>query len=111
MQKQPSPYEFNCHTADYESELGKKNKVNETDIVVVNPDINYRLSKEWNNKLYAASQEQAKKQLEQIFFIKPEVLKQESESSRLLVLALYFIKCRSRLNYKDQSRRLFISDR
>ena len=44
MEKQPSPNKLDGHAPDDKCQLSKQNEVNETYIVVVKPDINYRLS-------------------------------------------------------------------
>ena len=55
MKQQPPSYKLNWHSSDNQSELGKKDEIDESNIIIIQTNIYNSLRKERYYKLNAAS--------------------------------------------------------
>jgi hypothetical protein len=87
VKQQPAPYKFDRQSPENKCQLGKKDKVNKSDVVIIQADIDNRLGQERNDQHYAASDQQTDKKLAKIIPVEPEISQQETESLvRFLVI-------------------------
>jgi hypothetical protein len=92
VQQYPATNKFDGCAAEGQYQLSNQYQVDETNVLVVDPDIDNGLSEERNNQLQQTAEQQSQKQLENQIFVRFQISKEKRKSFAVDFLIFQSIK-------------------